>query len=133
MLFQPSHIAFPQAQPGSPPAASPRCLSPAEAMAEIIRLMSISPHHKYMFLSELEWAVLPPLRLGQFRLFHDKGRVVGYVSWAMVSEAVEARMKSGGRRLRPEEWKSGGKRVVVDVVAPFGGGEKIVRGVCSDV
>ncbi len=91
-------------------------LTPSQALVEIIRLLSQSPEHKYMFLAELEWAIIPPVRLGQFRLFHKEGRVVGFVTWAMVNEAVEARLKRGVRRLRPDEWKCGERRVVVDVI-----------------
>ena len=84
-------------------------------------LMSRSAKHRHLFLADLEWRLMPPLALKQFRLFTKDNHPVALATWAMVSEAVEARLKGGGTHLKPEEWKSGDRRVVVDIMAPFGG------------
>ena len=90
-------------------------------------LMSRSAKHRHLFLADLEWRLMPPLALKQFRLFTKDNHPVALATWAMVSEAVEARLKGGGTHLKPEEWKSGDRRVVVDIVAPFGGEKEKVQ------
>jgi cytolysin-activating lysine-acyltransferase len=69
-------------------------------------------------------AVLPP-----FRSYYGRSvRVdppIGVVLWAMVSDEVAARLSEGTTKLRPQDWKSGDKLWVVEVIAPFGGAEEI--------
>ena len=37
------------------------------------------------------------------------------------------RLAAGTTRLRPQDWKSGDRLQVVEVIAPFGGAEEMVR------
>lgn len=99
----------------------------SEVLGEIVWLMSQSPLHKQFFISDLEWLVMTPALLKQFRLFYDKDKPVGVVFWASVSEEVEARLAAGTSRLRPQDWKSGERLWAVEVVAPFGGAEEMVK------
>lgn len=62
-------------------------------------LMMQAPTHKHLFLADLEWLVLPPVILGQFRLWRRGDVPVGFASWAYLSEEAEARVRSGVRRL----------------------------------
>jgi cytolysin-activating lysine-acyltransferase len=39
--------------------------------------------------------------------------------WAFLSEEAEAKLASGKGRMRPDEWKSGDRCWVIEVVAPF--------------
>jgi len=70
---------------------------------------------------------MTPMLLQQFRLFYDKDKPIGVVFWASVSEEVEARLAAGNGRMRPQDWKSGDRLWVVEVIAPFGKGEEMVR------
>lgn len=90
-----------------------------------------SPAHKHLFLTDLEWLVIPPLLLRQFRVFRRGGKPFAYASWAFVSREVEERLKSGPAKLRPGEWKSGDQALIVDLLAPFGGGEQVVEKIKS--
>ena len=49
------------------------------------------------------------------------------VLWATVSDEVEANLMAGTTKLRPQDWKSGDKLWVVEVIAPFGGAEEMVK------
>ena len=40
-------------------------------MGEIVWLMSQSPIHKILAISDLEWLLMPPLLLGQYKLFYN--------------------------------------------------------------
>lgn len=99
----------------------------SEVLGEITWLMSQSSLHKQFFISDLEWFVMTPVLLQQFRLFYDKDKPIGVVFWATVNEEVEQRLKVGTSRLRPQDWKSGNSLWVVEVIAPFGGAEEMVK------
>lgn len=85
-----------------------------------------SPRHKHLFLTDLEWLVIPALMTRQFQLWRRNGRPVGFASWATVSDEVEQRMKSGMPKLRPDEWQSGDRAWLVDMVAPFGNADRLL-------
>jgi cytolysin-activating lysine-acyltransferase len=89
--------------------------------------MMQSPAHKHLFMADLEWLVLPPVLLRKFRIFRCRGVPIGFASWAYLSEEAEARFKAGARRLKPEDWKSGDRLWLIDVIAPFGGGDAILK------
>lgn len=49
-------------------------------------------------------------------------------SWlrATVDEEVEQRLMAGGARLRPQDWKSGDRLWIVDIMAPFGADTEMI-------
>ncbi|HSV30268.1 MAG TPA: toxin-activating lysine-acyltransferase [Candidatus Omnitrophota bacterium] len=98
-----------------------------EVLGDICWLMAQSAHHKHIFLADLEWLVIPALTARQFRVLKAGTKPMAYVSWAHLSEDAEARLLSGQPRLRPADWKSGDRLWVIDVVAPFGGNDEILR------
>lgn len=85
------------------------------------------PNHKHLFVSDLEWLVAPPILLRQFRIFRRNGAPVGFVTWGFLSTEVEERMAAGQVKLSPTEWNAGDQPWLVDEVAPFGGGEVMVK------
>lgn len=107
--------------------AEERQRTPLDVIPEVLWLLTQSPQHKFMFLADMEWYFLPPFRHRQFRVFHKDKAPIAFVSWAYVSDEVEERLKSGGTRLKPEDWRSGENLWLIDLCAPFGGGEFILR------
>ena len=99
----------------------------SEVLGEVVWLMSQSPAHKQYFISDLEWFVMTPVLLQQFRLYYAKDRPLGCLFWARVSDEVEATLKAGTTKVRPQDWKCGPKLWVIEVVAPFGGAEEMVK------
>lgn len=99
------------------------------AMGPIIMLYMQSAHRRFHFISDLEWLLMPPLVNGQCKLYMKKEYPISFISWAFVSEEVEARMLKNGGKLRPEDWKSGDRLWVIDIVAPFGGVENMLTDV----
>jgi len=84
-------------------------------------LMMSTPTHKHVFVSDLEWSVMPPVALGQFFLWRRQGVPVGYATWAYLNQEAEERVRSGSLRLAPKDWKSGDRLWLIDFVVPFGG------------
>ncbi len=97
-------------------------------LGEVVWLLTQSPQHKQaFFLGDLEWMAMPPIILQQFRLFYAKDRPIGGALWAFVDDEVEARLLSGSARMRPQDWKCGDKLWIVEVVAPFGGTDEMLK------
>ncbi|MBX9823619.1 MAG: toxin-activating lysine-acyltransferase [Xanthobacteraceae bacterium] len=102
----------------------------AAMLGTAITLMLRSPGHRNLFVAELEWRIYPPIMLGQFRLFLSKGLPFAFITWAMVNDEVESRMKTSAR-LQTPEWNCGQNFVVVDVIAPFGGAERCLAALAA--
>lgn len=100
---------------------------PAEALGQVVGLMMASPSHKHLFVTDLEWLVAPPILLRQFRIFRRDSAPVGFVSWAFLSTEAGERLAAGRIKLSPAEWNTGGQPWLIDVVAPFGGGEAMIK------
>ena len=76
---------------------------------------------------------MTPVMLQQFRMYYQNApeaqggqRPIGVVLWARVSEEVEQMLEKGTTRMRPQDWKSGDRLWVVEVIAPFGGQDAMV-------
>lgn len=87
-----------------------------------------SPAHRHLFISDLEWSIIPPVMLKQFKLFKDnEEKTIGYTSWARISKDVENRiLASGNAKLAPGDWNSGDIIYLIDVLTPFGGNRGII-------
>jgi cytolysin-activating lysine-acyltransferase len=99
----------------------------ATVLGEIVWLMSQTTTHKQFFISDLEWMVMTPGLLQQYRLYYAKDRPVGVLFWGFVDDEVEKRLMAGNAKLRPQDWKSGEKLWIVDVIAPFGGTDEMIK------
>lgn len=106
------------AAPKSPP------LDKVQALGHALWLMTQSPAHRHMFIADMEWVLIPPVSLGQFRLWRHGNQPIGFVTWAFVSDEVDERLRNGGVKLKPQDWKSGEKVWLVDVIMPLGGREE---------
>lgn len=96
-------------------------------MGPVIMLYMQSSHRRYQFISDLEWLLLPPLVSGQCKLYMKQEYPISFVSWAFLDEAAEKRLFDNGGKLRPEDWNSGDRLWIIDIVAPFGGVENMLR------
>lgn len=91
-------------------------------------VMMNSVNHKHLFLADMEWLLMPPIALKQFRLWRREKIPVAYASWAYLDDAVVERIRQGGPlRLAPKEWRSGKNAWLVDFVCPFGGAAEAMR------
>jgi hemolysin-activating ACP:hemolysin acyltransferase len=89
-----------------------------------VSLFMRSPAHRHYTMADLEWCLLPALRLNQFvtaeaRLADGQSVPVALVLWARVSADIDAQLSAAPRypiRLHPNEWQSGDVFWIVDVV-----------------
>ena len=100
---------------------SRRILERLPALGPIVLLYMQSPLRRLQFLADLEWLLMPPLMLGQCKLYMKKRYPISFASWAFLDQAAEDRLTANAGRLRPEDWQSGDRPWLIDLVAPFGG------------
>lgn len=130
--------------PPSPNAQSvpfqPKTVS--QVLGEIVWLLTQSPMHKQMFLSDLEWFVMPAIVLEQFRMFYGPAPAqVGATAmpaacalWASVSPETSERLTAGAHKLAPHEWKhEGGELWLIELIAPFGAQEEILNDLAANL
>ena len=68
-----------------------------------------------------------PLRLGQYRIFRAGGHPRAFVTWAGLAPAAERRFALDHLPLEPQQWNGGTSKWLVDLVAPFGHLEAVLR------
>lgn len=95
--------------------------------------MTQSPVYKQLFVGDMEWFVMPPLLLEQFRIFHGENHPVGVALWARVSEDTNARLEGGAFKLRAHEWKAGDISWLIELISPFGGQEEMMADLAATV
>lgn len=124
----------------TPPPGVPRTI--AEALGQIVWLLSQSPMHRELRIRDLEWSFMPAVALEQFRIFRfgplpgtenldpaafaNTGLSVqaleqtplGVAIWAKLSEGAEAKLEKG-EHLTPAEWRSGDRFWLVELISPF--------------
>lgn len=107
--------------------------SPTEAMDKlpmigpITWLYARTPDRRFLFLGDIDWAILPPVLLDQCRLFLRNKMPFGFITWAHVSNEVNDRLLLGNNKLAPHEWKGGPHTWLIDVVTPFGERQEMLR------
>ena len=108
------------ARQSAPPA--PNIPPPDAVFGQVVWLMMNMAQYRHVFLTDLEWMVLPPIKLNQYRLFRavNMYHVVAFAAWAYLSEAAEARLQEPNPRLTPGDWKSGDRLWLIDLHARFG-------------
>ena len=111
----------------APSQAAHQPSGPSEVLGDVVWLMTHSAAHKHLFLADLEWLVLPSVMNKQFRLFKSGNRPFAFVSWAMLDEEAEKRLLAGQPRLRPGDWRAGDRFWLIDLVAPFGGADGVLK------
>ena len=98
----------------------------SQVLGEVTWLLTQSPVHKQLFIGDLEWFIMPPLLLEQFRIFNGPQHPVGVALWARVSEDTDKRLREGAFKLRVDEWKGGTIPWLIELIAPFGGQDEIM-------
>jgi cytolysin-activating lysine-acyltransferase len=113
----------------------------AEALGQITWLFSQSTAHKQLRVGDLEWSVMPALVHEQFRIFRFgplpgvedletrtlmpgftkeglERMPLGVALWGELSAEAEAKVERG-ERLKLEEWKSGDRLWLLELISPF--------------
>ncbi len=96
-------------------------------LGEALALMAQSDLYAGRSLEGFSQLILPPLALGQLRIWRSGGLPVGMASWAYLDAETEQAVMELDQPLSPEAWSCGQRPVVMDFVAPFGNGFRMAR------
>lgn len=107
--------------------------SPAEVLGHVSWLMMRSEAHRHVFVSDFEWLLVPSITLKQFRIYLKEETPFAFATWARLTAEAEARLVAGHRRLSPADWNGGDRLWLIDLIAPFGGMEGILRDLSEKV
>lgn len=106
----------------------PTFISVESTIGAVSLLAMKSQSHKYLFLSDYEWLIMPAISTKQFVLFRgQQNEPVAFISWACVSNQVEKRMTEITSKLQPADWKSGENIYIMDIISPFGPAKALLK------
>lgn len=107
----------------SPAGPTPTPPTVSHILGEMVWLLTQSHLHRALAIGDLEWLIMPALMHRQFYVFRDADRPVGLALWAKCDSAAEGKLERGllepENRLAPEQWVSGDRIWLVDLIAPF--------------
>ncbi len=102
----------------------PQIEMPTEAKLRIygdfLFLAFRSHWHARMSVANLRSAFEPPIEFKQYRVFRFDGVPRGLLTWAWMSAEAERKYVSGAL-LDPEDWHSGDRLWLIDMIAPYRG------------
>ena len=108
-------------------------LTASAVFGEVVGLMMSMPAYRHVFLTDLDWMILPPLMLGQYKLYRDKDRPVAFAAWGKLSAEAEARLQEANPRLAPKDWNSGDRIWLINVFAPGSNADVVVADLAKTV
>ena len=95
----------------------PQFIALESTVGAVVLLATKSQSHKYLFISDLEPLIFPPIMHKQFTLFrNNKNEPLAFISWAKVNEEVEKRLLNGVMKLKPQDWNSGDRIYIMDMI-----------------
>ena len=89
--------------------------------------MSQCTRFKNMRLGGIQRLILPPMRLGQYKIYSDKEVPIGYASWALLSDELSEGYRNNTYKIKAQDWNSGDNLWLVNVLCPKGGGSIALR------
>ncbi|TGG90288.1 toxin-activating lysine-acyltransferase [Natronospirillum operosum] len=96
-------------------------LSLYESLGMMMWLMNHADYHSTWPLWSLDQDILPPLMLGQYKLYLDEQQnPVGFVTWAWLDDAGRDIVLEGKAVPGFKAWNAGEYLMVNDFVAPWG-------------
>lgn len=107
-----------------------------EAKAALKKLPILGPvfwlyardeRRKFTFIADQDWLLMPPVVLDQCKLYMKDEMPWVFITWALVSDEIDARLRSHVPKIAPHEWKSGEHIWLIDIVAPFGQSDEMVE------
>lgn len=90
------------------------------AYGDFLFLAFRSDWHQRMTMANLRLAFETPIALDQYRIFRFDGVPRGLITWAWMSAKAE-RKYIAGDLLDPEDWQSGDRLWLIDMIAPYKG------------
>ena len=78
----------------------------AKQLGEMLWLMGRCPVHRNARVGDMDWMLLPPMMLGQYKIYYADDQPIAFVIWAMMDAAGKQAMKETGK-IAPAQWRAG--------------------------
>ena len=94
---------------------------------EVMNVYLGSKYHSSSSLVELFAWIMPAIHFNQFRMYHQGGRPIAWVTWALMKEAEGTAYVTANQDFdfTPETWQSGDQIWFIDFIAPYGHALKV--------
>jgi len=86
-----------------------------------------SVHCNYNIYYIKNFVITPALLNNVYVYYNDSQHPVAYFSWATITSIVEANLIDDNFIMAKEDWNSGQRLYIHDLIAPWGGGDSIVK------
>ena len=96
-------------------------------LEKILLIMSLCPTYADMRLKGIQRLIIPPLKLGQYKIYNDEEVLTGFASWALLSDELSEEYKNTNYKLQVKDWNSGDNLWLINVLCPMGGGSVVLR------
>lgn len=103
------------------------------AVRQCIDLMCHSELHRRWYVNDIPRLVYPPIRNRNLFFYRTERGYVGYVSFAFLSQEAEQAFENGERPIQPEDWMSGDRIWLIDLIALDAFGSVIARNLRQSV
>lgn len=105
-----------------------------DTLGTMLWLMVNSDYHRQWPLWSIKEDILPPLVLGQYRVYqNENGNPVGFVTWAWLDKVGKDTILNQSGALSLESWKAGESLMINDFVAPWGHARMIINDLRSGI
>jgi cytolysin-activating lysine-acyltransferase len=91
-----------------------------ESVGMMLDICATSGSYLNWTLAELNQYFVPPVNLDQYAIFAFEGRLVGFVTWALLSDELSRQLKDKFIEPDGDQWQSGSQLWIMDVVAKPG-------------
>jgi len=103
-------------------------------IGEVASLMISSDLHINYRLADLRDIFMPAIDCNQFRIYHNNKKLpVGFVCWAYLSDEIDKLYVEGKYKIKPQDWNSGNNGWIIEMIAPFGHGKKIITELRNEI
>lgn len=89
-------------------------------LGAVVDLMARSELHQDWTIADVQRLIVPPIETSQRVFVVDRGSLVAWGSWALMSETAELGYIEGSRKIQPQDWNAGDRLWLIDAIAPFG-------------
>ncbi len=108
-------------------------LSLPNALGYMVALCAVSGHYSFWTMEGIGRLFIPPLKLGQAKIYLKDGEPVAFATWAFLTEETSKRILSEHIDPEPNEWNAGDVLWLIDFVAPYGNIRPIVADLQSTI
>jgi cytolysin-activating lysine-acyltransferase len=104
-----------------------------EALGMMVSICVTGASYMGWNLHDLSRYFMPPITLSQYSIFVSEQRLVGFITWAFLSDQHTEALKAKFEEPEPDDWRSGQQLWFMDMVSTEGHTHDISRMLQSEI